>query len=178
MIKNKDLQYFTNLNYMVILKRKGESYYSFIPELSLIVKGKDVNEAYKNLENEKEVYFKKMIESDNQEMIKEPLPLKVRNKLLEELGMFFAKTFIVALIIAVFVLGSLPFVNDVLITSRLNRIPSQIKAMADLFADKLDTMSPKDREQLKQKLRKINLELRPFLDELKAPAEVKNAGKS
>jgi hypothetical protein len=161
----KNLDYFMNLNYMVILERKKGLYYSFIPELSLIAKGKDVNEAYKNLENEKEAYFKKMIEADNQEMIKEPLPLKVRNKLLEELGMYFAKTFISVLIITVFVLGSLPFVNDVLISSRFNRIPSQIMAMAELFADKLDTMSPKVREQLRQKLRKINLELRPFLDE-------------
>jgi hypothetical protein len=177
MIKNKDVQYWMGLNYTVILKRKNGFYYSYIPELSLIAKGKDVNEAYKNLEKDKEDYFKKMIEFDDQEAIKEPLGLRARNKLLEELGMFFARTFIIGFIITFFVLGSLPFVNDVLISSRLNRIPSQMKLMADLFAEKLDTMSPKDREQLRQKIRKINLELRPFLDELKAPAEDKNAGK-
>ena len=91
--------------------------------------------------------------------------------------MFFAKTFIGTLIIAVFVLGSLPFVNDVFISQRVNRIPSKLKEAAELFAYKLETMSPDKKEELRQKLRKINLELRPFLDELKAPGEEKNAGK-
>jgi len=177
MNKNKDLQYFMKLNYTVILKRKGAFYYCFIPELSLITDGKDANEAYKGLEHEKEVYFKRMIESGNQEMIKEPLALKARNKLFEELALFFAKIFITVSIIAFFVLGSLPFINDVFISSRLNRIPSQIKSMAELLADKLDSMSEKDKVQIKLKIRKINHELRPFLDELNRPSENNNAGK-
>ncbi len=177
MIKNKDLQYFKNLNYTVILKRKGGFYYCFIPELSLIAQGKDVNEACKNLENEKEHYFKNMIESDNQDMVQEPLPLRARNKLLGELGMFFAKTFSVVSITTVFVLASLPFVNDVFV-NRLTRIPSQIKIGVIKFADKLENMSDKDKEELRLKIRKIRQEVQPFLDELKAPAEDKNASKS
>ncbi len=176
MTKARDLQYFMKINYTVILRRKGDLYYSFIPELSLIAEGKDANEACKKLENEKEVYFKRMIESGNQEMIKEPLPLRARNKLLEELGMFFAKTFIAGALITVFVLGSLPFVDDVLIGRRLNQIPTKIRVAAEHYVDKLAAMSPEDREQTRQKLRKIIQEIRPFLDELKTPPEGKSAG--
>ena len=52
MNQQKDLKYFMKLNYNVILKRKDSYYYLFIPELSIIVEDKDLDIAYKKLEEE------------------------------------------------------------------------------------------------------------------------------
>ena len=52
MNKQKDLTYYKKLNYDIILKKINDDYYLFIPELSLIVEEKSLNEAYEKLEKE------------------------------------------------------------------------------------------------------------------------------
>lgn len=114
MKNRKDISYYKKLNYNVVLKKIGSDYYLFIPELSFIVEGKSLDEAYGRLEMEKESYFKKAADMDVLDIIKEPEPVMFRKKLFVDLAMFFTKAFIIICICSLFFIGSLPVVDAVL----------------------------------------------------------------
>lgn len=72
MAEQKDLGYFMKLNYNVTLTKNRGFYYLFIPELSLIAEGETLKESYEKLEQEKTAYFKRIIELNAQDAVREP----------------------------------------------------------------------------------------------------------
>ena len=61
MNQKKDLKYFMSLDYNLILREEKGKYYLFLPDLSLIVEGSNLEKTYKKLEKEKARYFKNII---------------------------------------------------------------------------------------------------------------------
>lgn len=173
MDKQKDLQYFMTLNYTVILKRMNNFYYLFIPELSLIAEGESLNETYEKLEKEKELYFRKAIEMHVEDSIKEPAPILLRQKILTDLFMFFTKTAIISVIVAIMLVGTLPIFGS-LINGSINAIPRQTKSLVLEFSDKLSNMPQDKKDEIVLKLRKIVQEIKPFTDEVKVLFEDKS----
>lgn len=171
MKNKKDINYYKKLNYNVILKKMDSDYYLFIPELSLIVEGKSLDEVYERLETEKESYFKKAADMDALDIIKDPAPVVFRKKLFIDLAMFFTKALIIISICSAAFIGSLPFVNT-FVTGRISRASANAaKALVTEFSYrvnyKLDNMSGEDRERARLKLRKVLQEIKPFINEVK-----------
>lgn len=125
MKNKKDVSYYKKLNYNAILKKIDSNYYLFIPELSLIVEGKSLDEAYGRLETEKENCFKKAADMDVLDTIKEPEPVMFRKKLFVDLAMFFTKAFIIICVCLIAFIGSLPFV-DVFLKQRIKPFISKM----------------------------------------------------
>jgi predicted RNase H-like HicB family nuclease len=171
MKNSKDVNYYKKLNYNVILKKIDSNYYLFIPELSLIVQGKSLDEAYGRLEIEKENCFKKAADMDVLNTIKEPEPVMFRKKLFVDLAMFFTKTLIIISICSAAFIGTLPFVNA-FVANRISGIPGDaIKGLVTNLSYrlnyKLNNMTEEDKEKMKLELRKTIKEIKPFVDEIK-----------
>ena len=96
-----------NLNYEIILKKKDNLYCLIVPELSLVVTDENLESCYEKLGEEKEAYFKKIIELDASEKIKEPSEKKEQKQLIPgitELVPLCIKTLAVTATIALVVL--------------------------------------------------------------------------
>ena len=74
----KNLEYYKKLNYDVVLKKKGDCFVLFIPDLCCIEEDISLEKAYEKLELEKEKYFQEMIESGSQSYIREPEAVKLK----------------------------------------------------------------------------------------------------
>lgn len=160
--KKKNLTYFMNLEYGLILKRVKNKYYLFLPELSLIAEGKSLDGVYKNLERQKQRYFKNIIKLDAVDTVKKPLALAVRKKLFNELILFFVKALLVFFALLLVLLSSLP-----LILHSLGQFPNKATETVVSFSDRLEAMPEENKKELQLKLRQIAKELKPMTDELK-----------
>ncbi|MBT6047765.1 MAG: discoidin domain-containing protein [Candidatus Scalindua sp.] len=103
----KNLEYFNNLKYHVLVKKHKNKYTLYIPELSLFEESNVFEAAYKKLETKKEKYFLQMIEMEAQDEITEPSYLNIKNfkRLLRGLIPFFIKLFVtMAVVIALLAL--------------------------------------------------------------------------
>ena len=166
MNQQKDLEYFMKLNYNVILKRKDSYYYLFISELSIIVENEDLDKAYKKLEKDKVLYFKKVIKLDAQDTVKEPMHLVERKKLFSDLSAFFIKMCLIAVVFLITIFASLPFV-DSFVVSRINKLPvTLIREIPNKIFNKIENMSVEKKEQRILELRKMVQQLKPFIDEV------------
>lgn len=168
MNKQRDLDYFMQLDYDVILKRKGGVYYLFIPELSLIVKGKNLNETYEELEKEKKKYFEKAIEidGDKKEIVKEPKNVIIKENLFTNLIPFFIKT---AFVVAVFGVLSYIFVGklSILASQSLDHVVAQSLEEINRQNLKLNRMNESDKEYLQLQIRNKVQQIKPFIDEIR-----------
>ena len=121
--KQKDLEYFKKLQYEVGVKRRKGEFIVFIPELSII---------------EKEKYFQEMIESDNQEYIKEPKSgkgNKIEKQFITNLVPFFVKTLTILLIML--------FISVVAYNKMGESIDSKTRSLASDLENKLNTIPQK-----------------------------------
>jgi len=174
MKNKKDISYYKKLNYNVILKKIDNNYYLFIPELSLIVEGKSLDEAHGRLETEKENCFKKAADLDALDIIREPGPVIFRKKLFIDLAMFFTKTLIVVCICSIAFIGSLPLVNVFLIQGLAKTTKALVKEFPRKIYNKLDNMSDEEKEEMKLKLRKLVQDIKPFIDEVRVLSKDEN----
>jgi hypothetical protein len=170
MNKQKDLEYFLKLNYSVILRKENGFYYLFIPDLSIIVEDRDLGMAYTKLEKEKEAYFRRIIEMDAQDTIKEPASVLLRRKIPLDLFMFFIKTLIIAVTFTVVIIASQPvldsFISHELLTLRLKAKTFMLEFPAKVDS-KLKSLTPEQKEAFRLQLRSMVGELRPFVSELR-----------
>ena len=176
MDKLRNLEFFMKLNYNVILNKRSGSYYLFIPELSLIVEGKTLTDAYDKLANEKEEYFKRIIALNAQDTVKEPAPVVLRKKLFQNLIFFFGKaliTLICIFIIFSFMLKSLP-----IITEAISQVPRATysfgRELSTKFFVGLDNLSVEDKAEIRKKIRMRVKQIKPFVDELRMFYEYDN----
>ena len=176
MDKLRNLEFFMKLNYNVILNKRSGSYYLFIPELSLVVDGKTLTDAYEKLENEKEEYFKRIIKLNAQDTVKEPAPVVLRKKLFQNLISFFGKaliTLICIFIIFSFMLKSLP-----IITEAISQVPRATysfgRELSTKFFVGLDNLSVEDKMEIRKKIRMRLNQIKPFIDEVRKFIEYDN----
>ncbi len=162
---NKDIvEYFQNLDYDVIVKRRRGMFVVIIHELSLIAKDVSLDNAYKKIEMEKEKYFKEMIELDLSKSINEPKGRKGTKALSSDLSRFVAKCAIVLLLIGlVGMVGASG--GKHLISSQY--ILSKVTGFARQISQKIESMPETRKAELKRKLHKSIEQLKPFVDEFK-----------
>ena len=175
----KDLSYFMGLKYNAILKKQNGSYFLFIPELSLIVEGKTPDDVCKKLESEKEEYFRRVIELNAQDTVKEPVAVVLRKRLFLDLISFFSKALIVLICLFAiysFIIWSLPAISQ-----KIGQIPRETYSFArqlstEIFTG-LDNLSAEDKERIREKIRKRLHQIKPFVDELRVFFEYDNSKK-
>lgn len=171
MSKTKDLQYFMGLNYDVVMRRKGEEFCLFIPELSITAYGKDIGDAYANLTAEKERYFKNIVEFDLQETVSEPASVTIRKKQYHELVQFILKILVVfVLIVILFTALFLPVLAsfEKAVSRTAASIPEKvIPRVVEKVEGQLTRMSDEDREKTRLRIRAVVTSLKPFADEFK-----------
>lgn len=99
----KNLEYFKNLKYNIVVRKNKDKFILYIPELNLFEEDESFEKAYEKLKSEKEKYFQKMIEMEAQDAIVEPAYLgrKAIKKLLNRLIPFFIKLFVTVSIVVV-----------------------------------------------------------------------------
>ena len=164
---DKDLSYFMNLKYYVILRYQNGLYYLFIPELSIIIEDENLGNAYDKLEEEKKQYFSKMINSNSTDAINEPNLTAIKNRFLSELPLFCAKVFVVILIcISLFgaiVIGTLPVVGSI-----AYEMPTKVRKFTAAVVKKIiyTKISDKRKQEMRVQFRKILHELKPFVDDI------------
>ncbi len=168
MEKIKDLEYFMNLNYNLVIKRKENYYYVSIPELLLFEKGETFDEVYEKLEKEKENFFEKAIEMDEQDIIKEPRSLNTREKRSSDLFQFLTKLSLISCIIGILIYI---FINIIIgkISTEANEFISQninIKRLIIRHGDKYSTYTEVEKEKTRLRLRKYIQQIKPLIDEI------------
>jgi hypothetical protein len=171
MNKEKNLDHFMALNYDVVMRRKKDDFYMFIPELSIIAYGKSAGEAYENLLTEKEKFFNNIIEFDLEETVNEPAKVKIKKKQYHELLQFALKIFIIFfLFIIIFAVLFLPMYAsfEKTVNHTLSTVPEKVVSGVFLkIEDKLNSMTEKDKEQARLKIRNVVNDLKPYADEIK-----------
>lgn len=107
MNKEKDLEYFKDLKYDVVMKKRGNLFVLFVPELACIEEDENLEKAYEKLEMGKESYFREMIESGYQDYIREPEGAKRKKRFVDTFATnvlsFFVKFLIVLLVGGIFI---------------------------------------------------------------------------
>ncbi len=183
MDQQKDLEYYMNLNYEVIIKMKNERYYLIVEELSIIVEGDTLNEAYEKIHKEKEQYFKKAIESDALHLVKEPQYLVKKEKLFRDLPQFFAKVLIITVIFAFManvvvgsIIGKLSFNMGELATNSINQIALNSLKQLRILNHRFNTTSESRKEEIRLRLRQKVRQMKPFIDELRVLLEEDGTG--
>jgi len=164
--KRKDLEYFMKLNYNVILKKRNELFFLYIPELSLIVEKNNLDEAYEELEKEKEIYIKNALDLDAQDTIEEPVPIKLRKSLVANFLPFFIKLFIVIFIVSIFSLPIVRFVGYQLGQMRGNAVRFMWH-LPERINNKLKNMSVEKKEEKLIEIRGVIEQIKPFVEEFR-----------
>ncbi len=170
-MKEKDLDYFVGLNYAVLMKKTSDGYCAFIPELSLFAEGESTSDAYEKLERDKLEYFKRALMVDAGSTVREPLATTVRRRFVDDLLLFGAKALVVGVIFGIIMLILVPSI-DVFLDRRINQMTYLVDSLAGMgivgrIDDKLSHMSEAQLEELRSKLRRTVLRIKPLTDELK-----------
>ena len=182
--KQKDLEYFKKLQYEVGVKRRKGEFIVFIPELSIIEKDGSLEKAYGKLEFEKEKYFQEMIESDNQEYIKEPKSgkgNKIEKQFITNLVPFFVKTLTILLIMLFISVVAYNKMGESIdsktrslasdLENKLNTIPQKVAlnvyGSALHYLNKLNGLPDERKEAFRVHLREALKQIKPFFDEFK-----------
>ena len=167
----KDLEYFTKLNYDAVMRMKGDEYCLFIPELSIIASGKTPDEAYKELFNEKERFFINVIELNLQETVNEPAIVKIRKKQYQDIFQFILKVFITFLVFVVlFVVFFLPVLSSIenaLAYKVWTVSEAMLIKVVDKVDNKLSSMPEKEKDATLLRIRGILQKVKPYSNEIK-----------
>ncbi|MCK5541107.1 MAG: hypothetical protein KAI40_00325 [Desulfobacterales bacterium] len=164
----KDLSYYTQLNYDIIIREQNQLYYLLIPELSLIVESKDLNNGYKKLEEEKKLFFSDMINAKAGNNINEPNPKVIRKGSFSELMLFCIKMFLVFFVctslVGIIFIGTLPLAN-----SLVSNIPRRVATSTYAFATKVNTkfanLTDEDQQKLRMQYKSLLHKIKPFIDD-------------
>lgn len=182
MDREKDVGYYKNMEYEVVLRKKRDNFVLVVPELCIVEKDKDLGKAYEKLETKKEQYFSEMIEDDFEVYIRKPektiISEQFRDKLKHNLALFGIK-FLLILIIC--------FIGVSVVENRINYFEDKVAdrfltmtnkiiekatrpreiALAGLaVGDRLKNMSEERKSELRLKLRDTVRELKPFVYEM------------
>ncbi|MBF0102680.1 MAG: hypothetical protein HQK77_17395 [Desulfobacterales bacterium] len=173
-METKGLDYYNSLEYTVILKKLKDRFLLYIPEICSIAEDENLNQAYVKLAQDKESYFKKLIENGYEDLIKLPeISQPKQNKTKSGYGFwvdlisFFIKFSAVGFVILLSIQTILPKlvipdfrnIDKILINKGIHYILKTEEI--------LRTIPPEKKEKLYVKYRSLIHEMRPFVDELK-----------
>ncbi|MFC1509186.1 hypothetical protein ACFL60_05820 [Candidatus Omnitrophota bacterium] len=184
MKKERNLEYYMNLEYTFLLKKKRDSFVFFIPELQIFSEAKTINEAYENLDEEKEKYFQKILEFEAHDIVKKPISHPLVKSIFSETVSYIADIIKPTLKIstALFIITLLGYVLIMPLTNKfINVNMSKIAYSGMLQVAKIMkihiSMSDELKESKIENLRKYIQEIKPFVDEIKVLWEEEENGK-
>ncbi len=175
MKKSKDLEYFKNLNYNVVLKQKDSLYYLFVPELSLIAQGQTPDQAWQNLESKKNELFQAAVNLNLRQTIREPAPVRLKDDLMAFLIKIIAVgvLFLVALNIVVRPYSKImrrqakALSHTPTAQARADELADEILQLTARFSQQFEKMSDEQKQQAQQKFKSMLQNLKPFVDEIR-----------
>ncbi len=176
MNERKDLNYYKNLPYDVIVRKKGGLYLVFIPELSLVEEDEHFDKAHEKLEKAKEKYFREAIERGYKDYIKEPETNKIILKDTYGLIPFFVKLAIV-LVILLFSVKVVLNTAPSLIKDRVSVLIKEPERLLLRFNEIMERKTPEERKVIKKYLHRAVENIRPYTDELRVLSDDKPANK-
>jgi len=165
---NKDIDYFNELSYDVILRKKGDGFILFIPEISCLSEDKDLAVAYQKLKVRKRELFHEMIASDLSESIPEPERTTANKNITTSMLYFITKVILgSALFFLVTITGV--FIAQDTIKKQLPPMTaySFVQHQGAKIKLMLEEMPENEKKELQLKIRALLIELRPFLGEFK-----------
>ena len=159
------------LKYEITLKRRGNLFWLFIPELAIVVEHDNLNSAYLKLEEEKKRYFEKMISIGSEEEIEEPVSKILKKGLFNDLFLFAVKGVIIVFFSTIFFWASLATLGSFVgqqINNKLEMLPSEIvNILPERLEKKLDSITIKEKERTILILRTRLQKIKPFVDEFR-----------
>lgn len=166
---DKGLDYYKNIQYDVVVRKKGDRYIVFIPELSLAEEDTTLNQAYEKLEKEKENYFRKMIEWGYQDYIRKPGGTKKEKKDVNDLSPFFIKFAIVLITLLMFFaftgMATLNVASE-LIKNKVKTLLKEPDRFLVKFNEMMANKTDEQKEELKRQVRHAVENIKPYADEL------------
>lgn len=165
MNEEKDLNYYKDLPYDVIVRKKGGLYLVFIPELSLVEEDELLDKAHEKLEKTKEKYFRDAIERGYKDYIKEPETKKIILKDTYGLIPFFVK---LTVVLVIFLFSVIAVLNTApkLIKSKVKVLVTEPERFLLRFNEIMEGMTDEQKEKIKRNLRKAAENIKPYADEL------------
>ena len=157
--------YLKSLQYDILLKQKGGKFYLYIPELSLVGVGQDLNQAYQDLYAKKQDFFDKILECEAEDQVALPRKLGQSQYLANQL-----KTFVIKLLIVCILGGSTLIFGSVVIKNKIAGISAadivqKIARSLVLEAKKATNISPEHQQKRIEKLRQFLDAFSPYLYE-------------
>ena len=163
----KDLEYFFKKEFIVVLKKRGDCFVLYIPELCIFAQDENLADAFKKLEAEKMKYFKAVIDYDLQDIdnqfrgvdIKKQKGLLVQNLV----------PFIIKLLIIIFIgiIGMGVISKEIRKRANPEYLFLQTNRMVNELNKKIGSMSDEKKEELMLKLKKVVQNVKPFVDEFR-----------
>lgn len=173
MKNKKDLKYYLSLDYDNIVHKRKNKFVIYIDELCIVEEDENLQNAFEKVEQEKEAFFKKMIEEGYQDYIREPYAVKNEEKpyfSIQSLIPFFIKLSVIFFILLIALFPITKMLNP-------NYVISLTKGGASTVINKINSMPEKNREALIQTLRETIRNTKPFIDEFKVLLDEKDGGK-
>ena len=160
------------MDYGVVLKKRGNKFVLFIPELGIIQEDTDLKKAYERINEEKVEYIRKMVEFDLEDEIAPPMKASGRgvkgsaNKrvFINGITLFLTKIMIILFIGVVamhFIAGRVDAMKSVSVEQVI------YNKMTELY-DKIDDMPNEKIERIRSKLNKTAKKFKPLIDDFKA----------
>jgi hypothetical protein len=171
---SRDIDYYLNLDYNMILKNFNGLFYLYIPELSLFGEGEKLKEAYLDIHKKKEKFFLNIIRLDAHNTVVEPKAVIPRNSIFSNCVAYSLKAFVTfvtyTVLLAVIFVGLLPIFDSV-VSKVLKEVPAKVRTylptISTKIQDKLDNISEERKEEEIKKIRSIVQNLTPFVNEFK-----------
>jgi hypothetical protein len=186
--KEKDISYYLSLNYPCTLRKSGDCFVLFIRELAIMVQEKTLEDAYRKLVNEKEKYFKDMIDNGFEKYIVKPNMLNSHDRdfkrqynIASSITPFLIKLTIIVLLIIGFGIISIDMTKKIGIsidmTTKKYGDPNYIYKQLMNQTEKLADMSVEQKAKIKSDIKKTVSQLKPFYDEIKVLFEEEKPSK-
>ena len=99
--KEEKLKYLNDIKYPVTVNQRKDKFHLMIPELSLMVTSKNIDDGYKRLIEEKQSFFEDLIDSEVEDCLRLPKEGKEIRDISFEIKLFIYKLMVLLLIISI-----------------------------------------------------------------------------
>lgn len=164
---HKDLEYYMNLDFDIILKKRGDVFVLSIPEIACVAEDTSLQGAYEKLEAEKKKYFEQMMEFGLQEDVVKPSQRdeKVEIKQVGFLRPFLMKTAIILFILAILITPFVRLASNLSQKLSTKHMVNAVFKLSSRFNEKVESLSDEEKETMRANMRKTLRELKPFFDD-------------
>ena len=168
--QKEKLDYLNSLQYSVFMKEIKDRFYLIIPEISIVSVNNKLEEAYKDLNEQKQGYFTKVLACEAEDEINFPHKIRDAHEIYHKLKLFTYK-----LLIVCFLSGVTLTMSGAILSNKIAEIPDSIANISIVDIAKkignetnnyiIDVPEETQQERL-EKLHELVIVLRPLIQEL------------